>query len=125
LNGSLSEMTNNYNRIRPDYNAYIALQDAFAEYKRRPMRLPELEAFLKTREAQASLPGFADSVKTVTDDLVYASNKEGIEKVSSIVATLLRIENVNTRKLYLEGMRARYVAEPLVVGFIDILLQRL
>jgi hypothetical protein len=125
LNGSLSEMTNNYNRIRPDYNAYIALQDAFAEYKRRPMRLPELETFLKTREARASLPDFADSVKAVTDDLVYAASKESIEKVSSIVSTVLRIENVSTRKLYLEGMKARYIGEPLVTGFIDILLQRL
>ncbi|MDR0643470.1 MAG: FecR domain-containing protein [Treponema sp.] len=122
---NLAEMTDNYNRIKPEYNAYLALQEAFAEYKRRPMRLPELETFLKTREVRASLPDFADRVKTVTDDLVYRANKEGIEKVTSIVDTLLRIENVNTRKLYLEGMKARYIAEPLVTGFIDILLQRL
>ncbi|MDR0784390.1 MAG: hypothetical protein LBE74_00695 [Treponema sp.] len=124
-NDSLTEMTNNYNRIRPDYNAYIALQDAFAEYKRRPMRLPELETFLKTREARASLPDFADRVKAVTDGLVYAANKEGIEKVSSIVSTVLRIESVNTRKLYLEGIKARYIGEPLVVEFIDVLLRQL
>jgi predicted nucleic acid-binding Zn-ribbon protein len=125
LNGNLTEMTDNYNRIKPDYNAYIALQDAFTEYKRHPMRLPELETFLKTREVQASLPDFADRIKTVTDGLVYAASKEGIDKVSSIVSTVLRIENVNTRKLYLEGMKARYIAEPLVAEFIDVLLQRL
>jgi predicted nucleic acid-binding Zn-ribbon protein len=125
LNRNLTEMTNNYNSISPDYNAYIALQDAFTEYKRHPMRLPELETFLKTREAQTSLPGFADRVKMVTDGLVYAANKEGIDKVSSLVITVLRIESINTRKLYLEGMKARYIAEPLVTEFIDVLLQRL
>ncbi|MDR0411200.1 MAG: FecR domain-containing protein [Treponema sp.] len=122
---NLTEMTNNYNRISPEYDAYIALQEAFAEYKRRPMRLPELETFLKTREVRASLPDFADGVKTVTDNLVYAANKEGIDKVSSIVTTVLRIENMNTRRLYLEGIKARYIGEPLVTEFIDILLQRL
>jgi chromosome segregation ATPase len=132
LNQNLSEMTknyntmtDNYNQIKPSSDAYLALIKAYGVYKNDPNSLSDLEHFLNMREASNALPGLTERVRTITNNLIVAARKEALNTASSILDTALRIQSKSTKKLYLEGVRIRYLSDQTIVAFIDVLLKSL
>jgi hypothetical protein len=125
LTYNLSAMTNNYNSIKPASDAYAALIRAYSVYKNDPERLSNLERFLNERGVSTVFPGLAEKVRNITDSLTVAARKEALSTVSSILETTLRIRAVSTRKLYLESMKVRYISDPVIVDFVDLLIKRL
>jgi hypothetical protein len=122
---NFNNMTANYNSVKPNFDAYMAMQKAYNLFVADPVRIASLEHFLNTREVATAFPQLPGRTKTINDDIAVSAKKEGIGTVSSIVETALRIQNKDTRKLYLEGMKVRYVSEPVILSFIDLLLKRL
>jgi hypothetical protein len=125
LNQNLIIVTDNYNRTKRNSDAYIRLTNAYTVYKENSDSLSELEHFLNTREASSTFPGIAEKVKKTTDNLIISAHKENLGILNTILETSLRIKNKNTRDLYLEGMKVRYINDRLIGDFIDILIKRL
>jgi hypothetical protein len=125
LTYNLSAMTNDYNSIKPASDAYMSLVRAYSVYKNTPDRLSNLEHFLNERGVLAAFPGLAEKVRSIADGLTVAARKEALEAVSSILETTLRIQTGSTRNLYLGSMKVRYVNDPAIVDFIDLLIMRL
>ncbi|MDR1219330.1 MAG: hypothetical protein LBK73_06950 [Treponema sp.] len=125
LTYNLAAMTDNYNGIKPNSDAYMALARAYSVYKNDPNRLSNLERFLNGREVASVFPGFVDKMRSITDSLTVSVRKESLNAVSSIMETALRIQTPSTRKLYLEGMKVRYVNDAATANFIETLIKRL
>ncbi|MDR0557479.1 MAG: hypothetical protein LBG43_06385 [Treponema sp.] len=125
LTYNLAAMTDNYNGIKPNSDAYLSLVRAYSVYKNDRDRLSNLERFLNEREVAAVFPGFVDKVRNIADDLTVSVRKESLNTVSSILETALRIQTPATRKLYLEGMKVRYVNDAATANFIEMLIKRL
>ncbi|MDR0374352.1 MAG: hypothetical protein LBH85_01325 [Treponema sp.] len=125
LTYNLSSMTDNYNSVKPNSDAYLALARAYSVYKNDPDRLSNLEHFLNDRRVASAFPGFVDKVRNIADGLVVSTRKEALGTVSSIMETTLRIQTSSTRKLYLEGMKVRHIHDPAIGDFIDLLIKRL
>ncbi|MDR2783533.1 MAG: hypothetical protein LBB48_06830 [Treponema sp.] len=125
LTYNLSSMTDNYNSIKPNSDAYLSLTRAYSVYKKDPNRLSNLEHFLNEREVSTAFPGFVDKARIIADDLTLSARKEALNTVSSIMETALRIQTLATRKLYLEGMKVRYMNDPAITGCIEMLIKRL
>ncbi|MDR1072425.1 MAG: hypothetical protein LBL45_01965, partial [Treponema sp.] len=125
LTYNLAAMTDNYNGIKPNSDAYMSLARAYSVYKNDPNRLSNLERFLNGREVASVFPGFVDKVRNITDSLTVSVRKESLNAVSSIMETALRIRTPSTRKLYLEGMKVRYVNDAATANFIETLITRL
>ncbi len=125
LNQHLLEATAAYNAAKPNADAYLALVRTYGVYRRDPDGLSELERFLNSRELEATFPGFTEKMRSITDNLRLAARTEALDAASSIFETAVRIQTPSTRKLYLEGIKARYAGEPNMTTFIELLLQRL
>jgi cell division protein FtsB len=125
LTVNLTTMTNNYNDIKPNSDAYLALLRTYGVYRDDPNRLSDLGRLFDTREMTAAFPDLSSKVRIMADDLRLAASKEAISTASSIFETAIRIRAPETRKLYLEGIKLRYVNAPPITAFIDLLLLHL
>ncbi|MDR2447428.1 MAG: hypothetical protein LBD58_09115 [Treponema sp.] len=122
---NLGVMTDNYNSIKPNSDDYLSIARAYSVYKNDPDRLSNLEHFLNEREVASAFPGFVNKARNIADGLIMSTRKETLNAISSIIETALRIQTPSTRKLYLEGMKVRYIHDPAMVGFIEMLIKRL
>jgi hypothetical protein len=125
LTYNLGVMMDNYNSIKPNSDAYLSLARSYSVYKNDPDRLSNLEHFLNEREVASAFPGFVSKARNIADGLIISTRKETLNAISSIIETALRIQTPSTRKLYLEGMKVRYVHDPATADFIETLIKRL
>ena len=58
-------------------------------------------------------------------EMILAARREGVANTMGILDLSLRIHNRETRRRFLENLKPRYIDEPYMIAFIDLLLVRL